>query len=141
MTKDQKTEHEKDFRKRVLAFMGRHGLTIGFIAHQVGFTQHPRFKKFIEKGVGGITIHTEGKIIAFMEEYDSMIQEGRPIRISQFWKVINGKKVPLVMFKKSKSELMKRADRKTWLDFVRLGWMPVSDELREWIEASKYEIE
>lgn len=69
-----------------------------------------------------------------------------PIRISQSWKFTSYDGVrkkwrqhPIVNAKQTHFDKMKPVNRQTWFEFIRKGWLSVTDDMRKWLDENGYE--
>lgn len=69
----------------------------------------------------------------------------RPIKISQSWKIASYdrekrkyKSYPVVSSKQTHFDKMKPVSRETWFEYIRLGYLDVNEDVRNWLDENGF---
>ena len=68
-----------------------------------------------------------------------------PVKISQNWRTKDWNPTtrkwelyPVVSAKQTQFDRMKPVARKVWFDYIRKGWMTVTDDMRKWLDENGF---
>ena len=63
-----------------------------------------------------------------------------PVEITQFWNItVKRKMIPKVSARQNQGDDMKPVRREVWFEYVKKGWLPVSGQLRQWLNENGFE--